>query len=77
MTDAHTDSGTGVAWQQLLSPSPGRRWGMECGEGVEDRHTQLQHSVPGHAEKGEEEGFTSSNGSRTGAGDPTSSGNSK
>ena len=33
---------------------------MECGEGIEERHTQQQHSVPGHAERGEEEGFTSS-----------------
>ena len=27
---------------------------MECGEGIEERHTQQQHSVPGHAERGEE-----------------------
>ena len=33
---------------------------MECGEGIEERHTQQQHSVPGHAERGEDEGFTSS-----------------
>ena len=53
---------------------------MECGEGIEERHTQQQHSVPGHAERGEEEGFTSSrqeDNSRTGAGDPTSSGKSE
>ena len=43
---------------------------MECGEGFEERQTQQQHSVPGHAERGEEEGLTSSSqedSSRTGA----------
>ena len=46
---------------------------MECGDGIEERHTQQQHSVPGDAKRGEEEGFTSSNledNNRTGAGDP-------
>ena len=38
---------------------------MECGEGMESRHTQQQHSVPGHAERGEEEGFTGVAGRRT------------
>ena len=32
---------------------------MECKEGIEWRHTQQQHSVPGHAERGKEEEFTS------------------
>ena len=53
---------------------------MECGEGIEERHTQQQHSVPGHAERGEEEGFTSSRqegNCRTRAGDSTSSGKSE
>ena len=50
---------------------------MECGEGIEERHTQQQHSVPGQAERGEEGEFTSSrqeDNSRTGAGDQTCSG---
>ena len=45
---------------------------MEYEEGIEERHIQQQHSVPGHAEGGEEEKFTSSrqeDNSRTG---PTS-----
>ena len=51
---------------------------MECREGIGERHTQQQHSVPGHAERGEEEGFTSSRcgrqeDSRGGAGDETAS----
>ena len=52
---------------------------MECGEGIEERHTQQQHSVPGHAERGEEEGFISrqKDNSRTVSGDPTSSGRSE
>ena len=52
---------------------------MECGEGIGERYTQQQHSVPGHAERTEKEEFTSSRQevSRTGAGDPTSSGKSK
>ena len=53
---------------------------MEYGEGIEERHTQQQHSVPGHAEGGEEKGFTSSSqkdNSRTRSGDPTSPGESE
>ena len=50
---------------------------MECGEGIEERHTQQQRGVPGHTERGEEERFSRSrqeDNSRTGTGDPTSSG---
>ena len=49
---------------------------MECGEGIEERRTQQQHSVPGHAERGEEEGFTRQKDyNRTDARDSTSPGN--
>ena len=53
---------------------------MECGEDIEERHTQRQHIVPGHIERGEEEGFTSilqENNSGTGSGDPISPGKSE
>ena len=48
---------------------------MECGEDIEERHTQQQYSVPGHADRGEEEGFTSGRQEdiRGGAGDQTAS----
>ena len=51
---------------------------MECGvQGIGQLHThQQQDSVPGHAERGEEEDFTSSrqeDNSRTGARDSISS----
>ena len=74
VTDVHSDSGKDIT---APLPSPGRRWRMECGEGIEERHTQQQYSVPGPAERGEGEGFTSrfgrQEGIRGGAGDQTAS----
>ena len=45
---------------------------MERGESIGKRRTQQQNSVPGHAEREEEEGFTSTRqeDSTNGAGDP-------
>ena len=53
--ETNTDSGTGGLQTKLfLSPSPGRRWSVEGGEG--NGGSRLGEAVPADIIRGEEEG---------------------